>query len=134
MCKKIKWLISICLALAMIVSLTISVLAIEPRYSDTNSVTVGLGFRGTTANCSVKIFGADGTTSISDINITLKDSSGNVAAEWLNLSSTGDRFTFFEIVTNLTKGEKYTLSVTANVNRNGKAEPVSDSNTQTCPK
>lgn len=130
MCKKIKWLISICLALAMIVSLTITVLAIEPRYSDTNSVSIGLGFNGTTANCDISIHGADGTTSISDINITLKDSSGNVAAEWLNLSSTGGRFTFFETVTNLTKGETYTLSVTANVNRNGKKEPVSGSKTK----
>ncbi len=134
MYTKTKWLISICLALAMIVNMTVTVVAIEPRYSDTNSVSAGLGFSGTTAICDISIHGADGTTSISNINITLEDSNGNVVAKWLNLSSTGKKYTFYETVANLTKGETYKLIVNANINRNGKKEPVSESKSQTCPK
>lgn len=131
--KKFKCLISIFLSLLVIVSLAVNASAVTPRYSDTNYVSIILGFSGTTANCDISINGADGTTSISNVNITLKDSGGNIVAEWPNLSSASKKFTFFDTVKNLTKGETYTLAVTANVNRNGKAEPVSNSITKTCP-
>ncbi len=111
--KKIKCLISILLSLIVIVSLATTAYAIEPRYSDTNSITVTLIFSGTTANCDVAIYGADDTTSITDVNITLKNSNNKIVGEWKNLSSTGKRFTFYDTVTNLTKGETYTLYATA---------------------
>lgn len=131
--KKIKCLISIFLSMLVIFSLAVTVGAIEPRYSDTNSVTVRLVFSGTTAGCSVKIYGADGTKSINNVNITLKDSKGSVKAKWTDLSSNSDNYLFSETVSNLTKGETYTLVVSANVNRNGNTEPVSGSDSKTCP-
>lgn len=131
--KKIKCLISIFLSLLVIFSLTVAVSAIEPRFSETNSITVRLGFNGTTANCDVTIFGADGTTSIDSVNIYLKDSRNNVKGKWLDLSSPSGFFTFSDSVSNLTKGETYTLSVSAKVHRNGNNEDVSDSKTNTCP-
>ncbi len=131
--KKVKCLISIFLSLLVIFSLTVTVCAIEPRFSETNSMTVRLNFNGTTANCSVKIYGAKGTASIDNVNITLKDSKGNVKGEWKNLSSNDDYFSFSDSISNLTKGETYTLSASGNVNRNGNAEPVSGSSSNPCP-
>lgn len=131
--KKVKCLISVFLSLCVIVSLTITVAAIEPRFSDTDSASVNLIFSGTTATCSVKIYGADGTTSIDKVNIYLKDSKGNIKAKWENLSSNGKNFSFSDTVSNLTKGETYTLAFSANVNRNGRAEPITGSSTQPCP-
>ena len=132
--KKIKCLISIFLSLCVIFGLTITGAAIEPRYSYTKSVTVNLGFSGTTASCEVIIHGIDGTKGIDSVNIYLKDSKNNVKGKWLNLSSTGSHFTFSDSVSNLTKGETYTLSVSAKVNnKNGNSEDISESHTETCP-
>ncbi len=131
--KKIKSLISIFLSLLVIFSLTVTVGAMEPRYSDTDSITIGLGFNGTTASCSLIINGADGTTSIDNVNITLKDSNGNIKGEWKNLSSNSKTFTFFQTVSNLTRGENYTLEFSANINRKNNTEFVKDSRSQTCP-
>lgn len=130
--KKIKCLISIFLSLIVIASLATTVCAVEPRYSDTNSITVTLGFDGTTAACAVKIYGVDGTISIDNVNITLKDSNGNVKGIWTNLSSSGDYFSFSKTVPNLDIGKTYTLSVSANVNGNNNTELVKDSCTGTC--
>ena len=131
--KKIKCLLSIILSMLFIFSLTITVGAIEPRYSDTDSITIALGFIGTTANCSVIINGADGTTSIDSVNITLKDSNGNTKKEWKNLSSNSKNFNFYETVSDLTKGETYTLELSANINRKNNTESIKKSRTQTCP-
>lgn len=130
--KRTKCLISIILSLFVIFSLTVVVSAIEPRFSETNSITVRLGFSGTTADCDVTILGADGTTSIDCVNIYLKDSRNNVKGKWLNLSSPSNYFTFSDSVSDLTEGETYTLSVSAKVHRKGKTENVSDSKTSTC--
>ncbi len=131
--KKIKCLISILLSLIVIVSLATTAYAIQPRYSDTNSITLILLFSGTTANCDVRIIGADDTASITDVNITLKDSNNKIVGEWKNLSSTGKRFTFYDTVADLTKGETYTLYASAKVNRKSGVETVSEKNSQTCP-
>lgn len=116
----------------MIMGLTTTVSAVEPRYSDTNLVDVQLIISGTTAYCTVNITGADGTTSISDGHLTLTDSKGNVKGDWKKLSSNGDNLFFTATVTGLTKGETYTLDFTGTVNRNGGTEPVSGSSTKTC--
>ena len=131
--KKVKCLITIILSLLVIFSLTVAVSAIEPRFSETNSIKVILGFNGTTADCSVKIYGVDGTQSIDNVNITLKDSKGNVKGEWTNLSTNGDYYSFSKSVSNLTKGEAYTLTASGNINGKTKTEYVKDSHTETCP-
>lgn len=134
MSKKIKGLISIFLSFIVIASLATTAFAVEPRYSDTSAVIVQLLFSGTSADCSVKIYGKSGTKSITDVNITLTDSDDNVVEEWKNLSSNGSIFSFSETASDLTKGKKYKLSVSANVNGNSSTEFVSNSTTQTCPK
>lgn len=131
--KKIKWLISILLSLVVIASLATTAFAVEPRFSDTHSVKVNVSFIGTTAHCKVGITGADGTTSITNVTITLKDSANNVVGEWLDLRSNGDNFSFYDSVSNLTGNETYTLSVSANVTRKGNIEPVAGSSSNTCP-
>lgn len=63
----------------------------------------------------------------------MKDSNGNVKAEWKNLSSNSKSFSFFDTVSNLTKGETYTLAFSGNVNKNGNTENISGSSSKTCP-
>lgn len=134
MSRKLKCFTSILLSCIMVIGLTTVVSAVEPRYSDTHSVIVHLVFYGTTAYCEAEIRGANGTSSITDGNLILTDSNGNSVGKWTNLSSTTDKLSVSKSVTGLTKGETYTLSFSATVNRNGNAEPVSNSSTKTCPK
>ena len=130
---KVKRLITILLALAIVISLATTVSAVEPRYSYTDHMIVGLVFFETTANCSVSITGADGVTSIDNVNITLTDSKGNLAGTWSNLSSTGQDFYFFDTVPNLKKGEHYTLTVSAKVHAGNKSETITGTATNDCP-
>lgn len=116
----------------MIGSATI-VKAIEPRYSDTHSLRLSLSFNGTTAYCIVNLTGADGTKSITDGHLTLTDSYGTSVGDWSNLTSSNSKLVVTKNVSGLTKGETYTLSFSANVNRNGNTEYVSDSKSKTCP-
>ena len=74
-----------------------------------------------------KIKGDTGTTSITNCTISLKDSNGNEVKSWSNLSSKSSMLVCSKTTSNITKGETYTLSVSAYVNRNGSSEYVSDS-------
>lgn len=130
---KIKHLISIILSFVIIISTATAVAAIEPRYSDTHSLRISLSFSGTSANCVADLIGAKGTTSISDGHLILTDSNGNVKGDWENLSSNTGTLYVSKSVSGLTKGETYTLTLSANVKRNGNTEYVSDSNSKTCP-
>lgn len=132
--NKFKFIISILLSLVLIAITSTAVTAIEPRYSDTNFVDVQLRISGTTAYCTLSVTGANGTKSITDGQLTLTDSKGNIVGDWSDLPSNSDTLFVSKTATGLTKGETYTLSFSANVNRNGKAEPVSGSSTKTCPK
>lgn len=126
-----RYFFSIFLAFIVLIG-TATVVSAEPRYSDTNSVTVYLAFSGTTAYCDVIVTGADGTTSITDGHLVLTDSSGTVIAEWKNLSSDGKKFTDSKTVSGLTKGETYTLTFSGKVNRNGRSEDVSNYVSKKC--
>lgn len=130
--KKIKCLISIILSLVVIIGTAMVATAVEPRFSDTNFVDVQLIISGTTAYCTVNVTGADGTKSITDGHVTLKDSKGNVLGDWTDLSSNNEVFSDFRTVTNLVKGETYTLSFTATVNGKNGSKPVTGSRTKTC--
>lgn len=110
--------------------LSISVAA-EPRYSDNCTITQNLSFSSSEASCYTRIKGKTGTTGISNCTITLTDSNGGVVKSWKNLSATGSTLTFLKTVSGVTKGETYTLSVTATVKTNGSSEEVSDSITKT---
>lgn len=117
----------------MIIGLSTTASAVEPRYSDTHSVTIQLTFDGTTAYCEAELTGANGTKSITDGSLILTDSQGNPVGKWTNLSSNTDTLAISKSITGLNKGGTYTLSFSATVNRNGNAEPVSKSITKTCP-
>lgn len=121
---KAKHFISIILAFAVLICTAMTVSAVEPRMSDTSSVTVRLTFSGTTAYCYASVTGAEGTTSITDGHLVLTDSSGTVVGEWENLSSNGKKLTVSKSVSGLTEGETYTLTFSAKVNRNGRSENV----------
>ncbi len=75
------YFISILLSLAAVIGLATAVSAVEPIYSDTNPVVVSLILSGTTAYCSVNVSGADDTTSITDGQLTLTDSKGNIVSD-----------------------------------------------------
>jgi len=127
-----KYFVSIFLALVVLLCTTAPVSAAEPRLSDTSSVSVWLAFSGTTAYCDAKVTGAKGTTSITDGHLVLTDSSGTVVADWTNLLSNSDRLTASKSVSGLTKGETYTLTFSATVNRNGRSEDVSNNVSKEC--
>lgn len=127
-------LIAIILSFVVTVCLATTVSAVQPRYSFTKSTTTSLSFSGTTANCSIKVYGFSSVTSITEVNITLTDSNNNPVGEWNNLSSTGQDFSFFRSVSNLTRGEQYTLSFTAKVNTSTGSETVSGSASNDCPR
>lgn len=130
--SNIKTIVSIFLAITMLLCLTITVSSVEPRYSDTHAVRVQLTIVETTAYCSVSVTGADGTTSITDGELVLKDSTGKTIDLWDGLSSNNNRLSVNPISYGLTKGEKYTLSFSATANRNGKSEPISSSVSEYC--
>ena len=108
----------------MLVCMEITVSAVEARLSDTSKVTVQLVYSGTTAYCTAKVTGAEGTTNITDGYLVLTNSNGMVMAEWGELSANGKTLTFSDSVSGLTNGETYTLTFSAKVNRNGRSEDV----------
>jgi len=129
---KAKYLISILMALVVLICTATAVSAVEPRMSDTTKVTVQLTYSGTTAYCTVIVNGADGTTSISDGHLVLTDSDGGVAAEWTDISADSTTLFFSDFVSGLTKGETYTLTFSAKVNRNGRSENVGNYVSKKC--
>lgn len=117
--------------MSLIFCLGMSVYA-QPRYSDNNRIVLSLTFSSSKgATCYGKITGDVGTTSITNCTVTLTDSNGNPIKSWSNLSSAGSTLIFSKTASEVTKGETYTLSVTAEVHRNGSSETVSDSITAT---
>lgn len=130
---KIKRAVAIILSFVMIICFATTVSAVQPRYSYTNYTTTTLTFKGTTAYCSITIFGYESVTSITDVNITLKDSNGTPVGIWRNLSSTGQDFMFFDTVPNLNKGEHYNISFSAKVNTDNGSEIISGSASNDCP-
>lgn len=130
---KIKRAVAIILSFVMIVCFATTASAVQPRYSYTNATTIRLSFTGTTANCSIHIYGFSTVTSITDVNVTLKDSNGTPVGIWRNLSSTGQDFSFFDTVPNLNKGEHYNLSFSAKVNTDNGSEIISGSTSNDCP-
>lgn len=129
---KAKYFISILMALVVLICTATAVSAVEPRMSDTTKVTVQLTYSGTTAYCTVIVNGADGTTSISDGHLVLTDSNGGVAAEWTDISANSTTLFFSDSVSGLTKGETYTLTFSAKVNRNGRSENVGNYVSKKC--
>ncbi len=89
-------------------------------------------FNVSTAYCDAIVTGADGTTSITDGHLVLTDSKRTEVAEWTDLSSSSKKLTVSKSVSGLTKGETYTLTFSATVNRNGRSEDVSNYVSKKC--
>ena len=116
------------LSFLIIISFSARIFAspVQPYYSDTNRTQITLSFSSGKAICSGTIIGKKDTKSISG-TITLSDSNGNIVSSWSDLSSRGNVLNFYKSSSSVTKGETYTLSVSAYVNRNGSSEHVTDS-------
>ena len=99
----------------------------KPRYSNNNKITLSITYSSDEAVCYVKIIGDIGTTSITNCTVSLTDSNGNEVKSWSNLSSQSTMLICTKTASSVTKGETYTLSVSAYVNRNGSSEHVTDS-------
>ena len=108
--------------------------AVEPRYSDTDSLLLYLTISDTTAYCEVNLTGSYGTKSITNGHLTLTDSSGTTVGDWPNLSSPNSKLVISKTVKELKRGETYTLTFSAYVNKDGKSEYISDSLSKTCPR
>jgi len=101
---------------------------IQPMWANTSSVSVGLSFSGTQANCSTIIQGAAGTSKIT-ATIRLERKTGTnsytTVKTWSNESTTSARLIFADSYT-VSTGYTYRLTVTANVTRNGTTETVTN--------
>lgn len=122
--KKISF-VFLCIIL-IISSITIS--AVEPRWSNTRWVTLYHEYIDGDAHCEVEIGGFSGTTRIDNVDIKLYLMHGDFGAlikNWENLYVDGSVFYFYEIVENVQSGYIYRLTVSADVHRNGTVESVS---------
>ena len=122
--KKIS-LVFLCIIL--IIS-TVTVSAVEPRWSNTRWVTLYHEYISGDAHCEVEIRGRSGTTRIDNIDISLYLLYGDFAAlikNWENLYVNESVFYFYEIVENVQSGFVYRLIVSADVHLDGTVESIS---------
>ena len=133
--KKKKIVMALLLAVAMcatnvgfIAPMECKASMIQPMWANTSSVSVGLSFSGTQANCSTIIQGAAGTSKIT-ATIRLERKTGTnsytTVKTWSNESTTSARLIFADSYT-VSTGYTYRLTVTANVTRNGTTETVTN--------
>lgn len=124
--KILKSLTAILITLSVLICITVS--ASAQFYYDSNAdITLLLTYSSNEATCYAKIDGGKGTKSISNGKMVLTDSSGGMVQSWSNLSSTGAILTVSKTAKDVTKGETYTLTITATVNGSTSSEEVSDS-------
>ena len=126
----VKYIFKKIIAITMVVCIAICTsipLSAKARYTDDNNIILQLSFSSSGADCYAKITGGNGTTSITNCTMALKDTRGNVVKTWTNLSATGGTLIVSKSTGGVTQGKKYILSVSATVNRNGSSESVFDS-------
>lgn len=129
--KTIKKLFAIALAVVTLMIFAVSVYAVQPKYTNTYSVTLNLSFTSSGANCYCKIKGISTVKSITNGTMQLLDSNGNIVATWSNLSATGNQLIVSKTATNIVAGETYTLTISAYVNTSTYSEYISQSTTST---
>lgn len=112
---------------SMLICFFIPVYANQYRYDDGQKISIKLTYSSNGASCYVKIDGGEGTKSISNGKMVLTDSSGGVVQSWSNLSSTGTTLIVSKTAKDVTKGETYTLTITATINGSSSSEEVSGS-------
>ena len=128
--KRILKLLILCISILCFSISTSATVAIQPFAVNTNTYTTSLYFSGSTASCNLTIYGATGTTQISNCTITLKESNGTLIKEWTNQSVVGNELYFSKTATTVSSGKTYILSFSATVYRNGTTENISGSITK----
>ena len=106
---------------------------IRPLWSNTNIVTATLNFHGEKAVCTSFIQGKNGTTKITATALLKRvNSNGTTTVKaWTGLKSSGNTL-YFDKSYYVDKGYTYEFEIDANVYRNGKAEYVSESDSDYC--
>lgn len=104
-----------------------TIYSVQPKWTNTNMVTLYHENIDGDAHCEVVIQGLVGTTRIDNVDIKLyvsyQGSLFSVEA-WEDLYVNGSQFEFYDIVENIEPGLKYRLKVTADVHRNGTVESI----------
>lgn len=130
MLKKVK---AFSLAVVLILSLTVSALAtVTPRWVTTSDVDIILGFSGSTANCTVYIYGETGTNKIV-VKTTLEryNGSGYSTIKTWEQTECSSSYVLDSTSSNCVKGS-YRLRVNATVyNVNGASDVISEYATAT---
>lgn len=130
---KILPVIAAIMTLVIMTSITASAAdsTVKPRYSETSSVSMSLRFNSNIAYCSVTVISNDSNIPIVNGEVTLTDSRGNVVATWSNLYASNGVLDFYGRHTPVTKGETYTMTITASVVGKTRVEHISESYTNT---
>lgn len=124
--KILKSLTAILITLSVLICITVSASA-QYYYDSNTNIILKLTYSSNEASCYARIEGGTGSKSISNGKMVLTDSSGGVVQSWSNLSSTGTILTVSKTAKDVTKGETYTLTITATVNGSSSSEEVSGS-------
>ena len=129
---KILPIIAAIMAVAMMISVTASAASVvKPRYSETSYMSMDLTFESGTAHCGVTMRTNNTNIPIVNGKVTLEDSSGNVLATWDNLYASDGYLNFYEMYSPVTKGESYTMTITATVVGKTRVEYISEPFTRT---
>lgn len=130
---KILPVIAAIMTLVIMTSITASAAdsTVKPRYSETGSISMSLRFDSDIAYCSVIVMSNNRSIPIVNGEVTLTDSSGNVVAIWSNLYASDGILNFYGRHTPVTKGETYTLKITASVVGKTRVEHISETYTNT---
>lgn len=125
-----KFFVSVCVAVVLLMHMVIPVYA-QLDYDTNTSIIQTLSFSSNEASCYAKIRGGNGVTEITDGTLTLTDSSGTVVEKWDNLSSPSSILIVSKTAKDVTKGETYTLTITATVKTSSSSETITESITRT---
>ena len=130
---KILPVIAAIMTLVIMTSITASAAdsTVKPMYSQTGSISMSLRFDSDTAYCSITVMSNDRSIPIVNGEVTLTDSSGNVVATWSNLYASNGYLDFYKKHSPVTKGETYTLKITATVVGKYSTEKISEEYTNT---
>lgn len=125
-----KIFVSVCVVVILLMHMVIPVYA-QLNYDTNTEIALTLNFSSDRASCYTKISGGSGTTKITNGTLTLTDSNGTVVAKWENLSSSSSILIVSKTATGVTKGNTYTLTITATVQTADSSESVTKSITRT---
>ena len=119
---------SLILGIILLTHLVISpVIAVTPRWMNTQRVIVELTYDAAIAKFEIKIIGMSGTTKIDNVDIKfyrISDNDEDLIAQWDDLSTLGTQFIFRNEVDGVQPGYTYRLAFTADVHRNGTVESL----------